>query len=100
MTDMHPEDIKAEIRKRGSTLAALAAAVGMHKQVLSLALASRTSWRAEEAIAAFLEKPAASIWPSRYDAKGIRINLRRSKSEMEKEKAEAAFRKTKRKAAA
>lgn len=100
MTDMHPEDIKAEIRKRGSTLAALAAAVGMHKQVLSLALASRTSWRAEAAIAAFLEKPAASIWPSRYDDNGNRINLRRSKTEMERERAETAIRKATRKAAA
>ena len=78
MTDMHPEDIKAAIRKRGSTLSELAEASGMKKQNLAIAMRARTSARAETVIADFLGMPAAKIWPSRYRRDGQRIALRRT----------------------
>lgn len=92
MADMHPEDIKAAIRKRGSNLSALAFAADMNKQTLSLALTARVSAKAEQVIANFIERPAAEIWPSRYGADGKRTSMRRSKEEMELEAARKAAR--------
>lgn len=93
MTDMHPEDIKAEVRKRGSNLSALAFAADMNKQTLSLALTARVSAKAEQVIANFLDLPAAQIWPSRYGADGKRTSTRRTKEEMAQEAARKAARK-------
>lgn len=76
MTDMHPEDIKAEIRKRGYTLAALAREHGVSKQQLSMAIGSRVSARCERIIADFLSTKPHRIWPSRYHKHGARIELR------------------------
>lgn len=76
---MHPEDIKAAIRKRGSSLAALARAQELEGkpaitiQALSQALHARVSARCEDIIADFLEVPPSAIWPSRYRANGTRI---------------------------
>ncbi|QCI93255.1 helix-turn-helix domain-containing protein [Novosphingobium sp. EMRT-2] len=78
MDDMHPEDIKAAIRKRGTTLADLAAANGVSKQALGLAINARVSARCEGIIADFLERPASEIWPSRYGKDGQRIKMRRA----------------------
>lgn len=77
MADMHPEDIKAAVRKRGATLSDLAREHGVHKQGLALALRARVSARAETIIADFLEIPPAKIWPSRYGPDGQRITLRK-----------------------
>ncbi|MGE4321783.1 MAG: helix-turn-helix domain-containing protein [Sphingobium sp.] len=76
MADMHPEDIKAAIRKRGRTITALAEAHGLPKQVVSMAISARVSARAEAVIADFIDVPPQAIWPSRYDADGKRIMLR------------------------
>lgn len=92
MIDMHPEDIKAEVRKRGSNLSALAFSVDMNKQTLSLALTGRVSAKAEQVIADFIGMPAAEIWPSRYGPDGQRLTLRRSKAEMAQEAARKAAR--------
>lgn len=78
MTDWHPEDIKAAIRKRGSTLAELARAEGISKQVLSMVLQGRASARDEKAIAKFLSLKPATIWPSRYLPNGERIRFTRA----------------------
>lgn len=78
MTDRHPEDIKAALRKRGFTLTVLAEANGLHKQVLSLALTTRHA-RAEAAIAEALGEAPQAIWPSRYRLDGTRIQLRRGR---------------------
>jgi len=73
--DWHPEDIKAAVRKRGSTLSALAARNGMSTQALSRALDERSSARAEKVIADFLGVHPMKIWPSRYDKQGERLSL-------------------------
>lgn len=77
--DMHPEDIKAAIRKKGGSLAALARAQeasgkpAISIQALSQALQARVSARCECIIADFLEVHPRQIWPSRYRANGTRI---------------------------
>jgi Ner family transcriptional regulator len=71
VNDWHPEDIKAEVRKKGSTLAAIGRRDGMSRQSIALALV-RPSERGERAIARFLGKPAHLIWPSRYNPDGSR----------------------------
>lgn len=91
MADMHPEDIKAEIRKRGYNLTELAEINGLAKQSVSEAIRSRASAKAEKIIGDLLDMDPAEIWPSRYRADGTRIMLRRSP---------AAARKTRRKTAA
>lgn len=71
VADMHPEDIKAQIRKRGQTLEGLARANLLSGQALRNAL--RVPVRAGElVIADFLGKPPQDIWPSRWDAEGNR----------------------------
>lgn len=77
MTDMEPEDIKAAIRKRGSTVSDLAKANGVSKQALALAMQARVSERCDRIIAEFLERPASDIWPTRYGKDGQRIKLRK-----------------------
>lgn len=73
--DMHPEDIKAAVRKTGSTLAALARKNGVSRQAMSLALQARVSSKAERIIADFLGLHPMKIWPSRYDKTGERLSL-------------------------
>lgn len=63
--DMHPEDIKAEVRKSGVTLTALALKAGLSESACRNALRKK-SGRADEAIAAQIKKPLDAIWPSRY----------------------------------
>lgn len=69
--DWHPEDIKAAVRKKGSTLAAIGRPLGLSRQSMALALA-RPSREAEEAIARYLEIDPQVIWPSRYNPDGSR----------------------------
>lgn len=78
MSDMHPEDIKAAVRKTGFSLASLAREKGMNKQTLSLAIQARVSEKAERVIADCIRMDPADIWPSRYGRDGQRINFRRS----------------------
>lgn len=79
MPDWHPEDIKAEIRKKGCSMARLAQMSGVAPQNLSIALRANTSSRAEKIIADFIGVHPSTIWPSRYDGKGKRILLRTRK---------------------
>lgn len=72
--DWHSEDIKGAIRKRGSTLSALAKSHGISAQALSQAILERSSARAEIIIAEFIGLHPQQIWPSRYDAKGTRLS--------------------------
>lgn len=71
----HPADILAAIRRQGSTLSQIAEAANLHPRHLSLAL-REPHYRAEQAIAAFLDIPAQTIWPSRYDADGLPLQPR------------------------
>lgn len=76
MTDMHPEDIKAAIRKKGITLAELALRAEVSKQAISAALDRRSSERIDLIIADFIGLKPHQVWPSRYNAKGQRIRYR------------------------
>lgn len=72
---MHPEDIKAAIRKRGETISSLAARHGMKAQSLSRAIHERSSAKAENIIADFLGLRPCDVWPHRYDRRGRRLSL-------------------------
>jgi Ner family transcriptional regulator len=74
--DWHPEDIKAEIRKRGATVAKLARDNDLSKQALGQCLERRASEHGDKIIAEFLGLKPHQIWPSRYTAKGQRIRFR------------------------
>lgn len=72
MPDLHPEDIKAAIRKKGATLSSLGKRHGIERRLMSIAL-TRPHRAAEEVIAEFLQIPAHHIWPSRYHPDGKRL---------------------------
>lgn len=71
MKDWHPEDIKAQVRKRGLTLAQLARNHEIPEQQVRHALVIPRK-RAERVIADFLGIAPNNIWPSRYEANGRR----------------------------
>lgn len=63
--DAHPEDIKAELAKKGISLRALSVGNGYHRSAVSKAL--RQPWpQVERLIAKALGRHAQDIWPSRY----------------------------------
>ncbi|CAA0111455.1 Uncharacterised protein [BD1-7 clade bacterium] len=64
--DWHPEDIKAEIRKRCGSVAALAQANGYEKPRTFLNVLRMKYPKVEAIIADAIGVPAAEIWPSRY----------------------------------
>lgn len=71
----HKEDIKAEIRKRGSTMNALARERGLPTSTVRNAL-TRPVFSGEVAIAEFLGVPAHQLWPDRWTSDGRRIRPR------------------------
>lgn len=71
LEDWHPEDVKAAVRKKGSTLAAIGRRAGMSRQSIALTLV-RPNGRGEAEIAGFLGLEARTIWPSRYHEDGSR----------------------------
>jgi Ner family transcriptional regulator len=71
----HKEDIKAEIRKRGSTMNALARERGLPTSTVRNAL-TRPVFSGELAIAEFLGVPAHQLWPDRWTSEGRRIRPR------------------------
>lgn len=64
--DWHPEDIKAAIRKKGVSMAALARANGYENPRTFLNVFKVPYPKIQKIIAGFLEVPAEEIWPSRY----------------------------------
>jgi len=67
VSDMKPEDIKAEILKKGLNQAAIARAVGVRSSVVSDCIHGWvTSRRVHEAIAEAINKDVKTIWPSIY----------------------------------
>ena len=63
--DMHPEDVKAALRKRGTSLADLARRHGVTITIPASALRrSLPKW--ESIIATELGMEPVTIWPSRY----------------------------------
>lgn len=89
-TIWHPADILAAVHRQGATLSQLAKDADISERYLSLAL-REPHYRAEQVIAAFLDVPASTIWPSRYDADGltlqprIRKQINREKSGLERQ---------------
>ena len=74
---MHREDIKAAIRKSGTTMNGLARRHGY--SVTAVRIALRRPWPAVEAIVAkHLGRAPKDIWPSRYDADGEPLRAVRS----------------------
>jgi len=67
----HPEDIKALIRKRGATLVSVALDAGLSRHCCQYALRYPHTC-GEAAIAQFLGKEAADIWPHRFNPDGTR----------------------------
>lgn len=71
----HREDIKAAIRKRGSTMNDLAKERGLPPSTVRNAL-SRPAYSGELAISDFLGVPAHELWPTRWTPEGRRIRPR------------------------
>ena len=65
----HPEDIRAEVRKKGGTLTNLALSNGLSESACRVAL-TRRGFFAEQIIARFIDVPAKTLWPDRYDRDG------------------------------
>lgn len=66
----HRADIMAEVRKRGTTLAALAHDEGLARQTLYWAMHSQPRLRANKLIADFLGVPLHELWPNWFDSHG------------------------------
>lgn len=73
----HREDIKAEIRKRGSTLADISTKAGLGRRSASYALVVPMP-TANRAIADFLGMTLHDLWPRWYDQSGERIKSQAS----------------------
>ncbi len=71
--DSHPEDLRAELRKKFGTLQSFEQAYGLPRLAASSCL-RRPYEAAEIAIADALDRPAHHIWPSRYEPSGRRLN--------------------------
>ena len=71
----HREDIKAAIRKRGTTMNALAIERGLRPSTIRNAL-SRPVFSGEIAISEFLGVAAHELWPDRWTPEGRRIRPR------------------------
>ncbi len=89
-TGWHPEEIKAVLRMRGTTLRELSRRHGYDPDAARHVVHHRKSARLERIIAELLEVPAHEIWPDRYDAKGKPLDRRRIRSERRTDKTKAA----------
>ncbi|MFE8644144.1 helix-turn-helix domain-containing protein [Sphingomonas sp. NCPPB 2930] len=75
---MHPEQIKAHIRMRGTTPAAIADDLQLSRMTVSNVIHGRTTSRkVAVAISSVISKPVCQIWPGRYEP--VIRGLRRSK---------------------
>lgn len=78
ITEMHPEQIKAEIRMRGTTPAAIADSLQLSRMTVSNVIHSRSkSRRVASAISKLIKVPLDTIWPGRYGPAGKRNGLKR-----------------------
>jgi len=76
-TEMHPEQIKAEIRMKGTTPAAIADDLHLSRMTVSNVIHGRiTSRRVADAISSVIKKPVHSLWPGRYETV-VRVGLKR-----------------------
>lgn len=63
---MHHEDIKAELRKRRSSLSQIARSLDVDPSAVSAVIRRKRSKRIEKAIAKTLGLKARELWPERY----------------------------------
>lgn len=75
---LHPEDIKAAIRKKGVSLKEISIAWGFSESAVRMAL-KRPMPSVEPRIANFIGMSLHEIWPTRYDADNFRIFSRRGR---------------------
>jgi len=67
-TGWHPEDIKAALKKAGSSQVDIARQLGCCTSAIAHIVCGReTSRRIAEAIAVKIGQPLAELWPDRYD---------------------------------
>lgn len=64
---LHPEQIKANLRVKGTSLAAIARELGASVAAVSQTVLGARSHRIEEAIAAKLEVSVEEAFPARYN---------------------------------
>lgn len=72
MRGMHPEDIKAAIRKTGITLTELSLRNGLGESTVRQAILFQSCPAGERVIIEYLGIPPHEIWPERYDRQGNR----------------------------
>lgn len=85
VAEMHPEQIKAELRMRGVTPAAIAAELGVAHSSISQVISGRAeSSRIKDRIAQVIGMPVAKIWPPI-----ARPRLRRTGAEIRRPRATA-----------
>lgn len=84
----HREDIKAAIRKRGTTVTKLAQDNGLSDSACRVALI-RPSPAGERVISSFLGVPLQVLWPDRYDPYGRRLATRNVRDETNPARSEA-----------
>ena len=67
-TGWHPEDIKAALKKAGSSQVDIARQLSVCTSAVAHIVAGReTGRRIADAIAAKIGKPLSELWPGRYD---------------------------------
>lgn len=71
--DSHPEDLKAELRKKFGSLQRFEDEYGLPLCAAAAGI-RRPHEAVEKAIAEALDRPAHQIWPSRYAPDGARLN--------------------------
>lgn len=82
LSDWHPADIIAALRKNGTTLAAVSRLAGLSSSTLANAL-SRPWPKGESLIASAINVPPSEIWPSRYyDPVTGKLKQRKIREEM------------------
>lgn len=71
---MHPEDIKAELRKKGSSQTKVANALEVNRTTVHMVIyGGCKSERIAKAIAEIIGKDRSEIWPGRYDTPEVRL---------------------------
>ncbi|WP_370868371.1 helix-turn-helix domain-containing protein [Phenylobacterium sp.] len=83
----HREDIKAAIRKRGTTVTQLALDNGLSDSACRVALV-RPSPAGESVISSFLGVPLQVLWPDRYDPYGRRLATRHVRDQNSRNRSE------------
>lgn len=76
--NMHPEDIKAAVRKTGVTLTELALLNGLSESLARAAL-RRPQPSGNRVIAEYLGRPLSDLWPEWFDADGNRLPSKSTK---------------------